>query len=301
MAQHIEGPLYHERMGRSGRPMVFVHPNPMDQSCWLFQMAHFSSWFRCIAIDVPGYGRSPKATQGLTLADMAQGCWEAVAEALSADSVEALGTDSLEALGTDGAILVGCSVGSSIVQQMHHLRPKQTAALVLSGTGWHPPEQNAPFVPARIEDYAREGLEFRWRYTFQDLSPSFGATPLAHYFAKMFMERNASADLKSILHQFRALGAPRAADFYSGIQCPVLLLSGTEDGAHASAFKLRDRIPGCEMHVMPGAGHACHMEQPWLFDERVIDFLKARSLFQWNPYSGERTFAGTSRGPRPYP
>jgi pimeloyl-ACP methyl ester carboxylesterase len=269
MAQHIEGPLYHERMGRKGRPMIFVHPNPMDQSCWLFQMAHFSTWFRCIAIDVPGYGRSPKATEGLTLSDMAQGCWEAVDEALGAN-VEA---------DADAVVLVGCSVGSSIVQQMHHLRPKQSAALVLSGTGWHPPEQNAPFVPARIEDYTREGLEFRWRYTFQDLSPAFGATPLAHYFAKIFMERNATADLDSILHQFRALGAPRAQNFYTGIQCPVLLLSGTEDGAHAGAFKLRDRIPGCEMHVMPGAGHACHMEQPWLFDERVVEFLKARGLF----------------------
>ena len=40
MAAHIEGALYHERMGRDGPVMAFVHPNPMDQSCWLFQMAH---------------------------------------------------------------------------------------------------------------------------------------------------------------------------------------------------------------------------------------------------------------------
>src|SRR3954471_6921750 len=98
MAEHIQGPLYYERMGRTGPIMAFVHPNPMDQSCWLFQMAHFSTWFRCIAIDIPGYGRSPKAEEGLTLADMAQGCWEAVDEGL----------------GGDPAVLVGCSVGSSL-------------------------------------------------------------------------------------------------------------------------------------------------------------------------------------------
>ena len=61
MAEHIDGPLYYERMGRTGPVMAFVHPNPMDQSCWIFQMAHMSTWFRCIAIDIPGYGRSPKA------------------------------------------------------------------------------------------------------------------------------------------------------------------------------------------------------------------------------------------------
>ena len=77
MAQHIDGPLYYEQMGKRGPVIAFVHPNPMDQSCWIFQMAQMSTWFRCIAIDVPGYGRSPKSQPGLTMQDLAQGCWEA--------------------------------------------------------------------------------------------------------------------------------------------------------------------------------------------------------------------------------
>src|SRR2546423_8132843 len=80
MAEHIDGPLYYERMGRSGPIMAFVHPNPMDQSCWIFQMAQFSTWYRCIAIDIPGYGRSPKSGPGLRMQDTAQACWEAVDE-----------------------------------------------------------------------------------------------------------------------------------------------------------------------------------------------------------------------------
>jgi len=39
MAEHIDGPLYYETMGKSGPVMAFVHPNPMDQSCWIFQIA----------------------------------------------------------------------------------------------------------------------------------------------------------------------------------------------------------------------------------------------------------------------
>ena len=104
MAQHVEGPLYYERMGRSGPVMAFIHPNPMDQSCWIFQMAHLSTWYRCIAIDIPGYGRSPKATPGLTMDDMAQACWEAIDDVIPGER----------------AILVGCSVGSAILPYMHH-------------------------------------------------------------------------------------------------------------------------------------------------------------------------------------
>ena len=156
MADHVEGPLYYERMGRTGPVMAFVHPNPMDQSCWIFQMAHLSTWYRCIAIDIPGYGRSPKATAGLTMSDMAQACWEAIDDAMPGER----------------AILVGCSVGAAIVPYMHHLRPQSTAALVLCGTGYSPNKEHAP---KRIAGYTAGGIDYRWDFTFEDLSPAFGA------------------------------------------------------------------------------------------------------------------------------
>src|SRR5690606_38941247 len=95
---HIDGPLYAEVMGpQEAPPMLFIHPNPMDSSSWLFQMAHFSTWFRCIAVDLPGYGRSPTASEGLTMDDIAEACWETV---------------DRFAPGRE-AVLVGCSVGST--------------------------------------------------------------------------------------------------------------------------------------------------------------------------------------------
>ena len=93
VAGHIEGPLHLEQAG-AGRPMVFVHANPMDKSSWLYQMAHFATWFRTIAIDLPGYGRSPRARAGVKLEDIAGACWEAVDE-----------------ITTEPAVLVGLSIG----------------------------------------------------------------------------------------------------------------------------------------------------------------------------------------------
>jgi len=260
MAQHIEGPLYYEKMGRTGPVIAFVHPNPMDQSCWIFQMAHLSTWYRCIAIDIPGYGRSPKAEAGLTVADMAQACWEAIDDAFPGET----------------AILVGCSVGSSVLPFMYHHRPEKTAALILSGTGYNPGKE---YTKRRIAAYAARGIDYRWDYTFEDLSPAFRATPLAHFFADLFAARNATADVETIIRQFEALARPEPEGHFERIACPSLILTGSEDGAHQSAFALQARIPGCALRVLPGAGHACQIEQPWLFDRFMIEFLKKNGLF----------------------
>src|SRR6187401_1305325 len=102
--------------------MVFLHPNPIDHSGWLYQLAHFAYWFRTIGIDFPGYGKSPPASPGLRINDLGEACWEAVDE-----------------LTDEAAILVGQSLGASVALRMAQRRPDRTLALVLSGYGYYPP------------------------------------------------------------------------------------------------------------------------------------------------------------------
>jgi len=167
MAAHIQGPLYYERAGRAGPVIAFVHPNPMDQSCWLYQMAHFSTWYRCIAIDLPGYGRSPKADVGLRMEDVAEACWEAIDDCFPGEP----------------AILAGCSIGSALLPFMHNLQEGRTRAIVVCGSGYDPKKE---FAPGRIKAYTEQGVDYRWDYTFQDFSPVFRPNPLSHYFASIF-------------------------------------------------------------------------------------------------------------------
>ncbi len=154
MAPHVNGKLYYECMGRAGPVIAFIHPNPMDQSCWIYQLAHLSTWFRCISIDIPGYGRSPTAEPGLTMDDMAEACWEAIDDAYPGET----------------CILTGCSTGSRIAPFMYHQRPEKTAALVVCGTGY---TAVSDVGVRRSKQYRDRGIDFRWGYTLEDFSGPF--------------------------------------------------------------------------------------------------------------------------------
>ena len=168
MAQHINGPLNWEQLGKTGRPVVFIHPNPYDLSCWTYQMSHFSTWYRCIGIDLPGYGRSPTATAELTMPDVAQACWEAVDEVTS-----------------EPAILVGLSVGSTVILHMAQQQPARTLAMIHSGCSYMPVKE---FAERRIRQYTEQGAAFRREHSLAVLSRRFGQTELGQYFTNLFVD-----------------------------------------------------------------------------------------------------------------
>jgi 3-oxoadipate enol-lactonase len=235
-------------------PMVFVHPNPQDSSSWMFQMAHFSTWFRCVAVDLPGYGRSPSAAAGLTMDEVAAAVWDAVDGS------------------TDGnpAVLVGCSVGSNVVQRMYHLRPASTVAVVVTG-GWRAVKEH----PARrIAGYRAKGLDYRYEHVLSNFSDDFARTPLAHWLAALFVERNATADAATIITMFEALGVPDPDWLQFDLHAPVLIVSGRLDRGHDAAHALHARLPDSRLQIIDDAGHACHLEKPWEFDAHVVRFLR---------------------------
>jgi len=256
-APTITGPLNWERAGKSGPPMVFLHPNPTDLDVWVYQMAHFSTWCRAIAIDLPGYGRSPHALPGVTMGEIAAACWAAV------DNVS-----------DEPAILAGCSVGFTLALHMAAQQPRRTSAILLSGCSYRP--GGKPFTAKRIESYSQEGVAFRATHFYNGVSKAFAQGPLGPYFERLFVERNDTADAGSIIEMFRALGQPDPEEIFDPT-APTMIITGSEDSSHESAFGLRDRM-GCELVTIDGAGHCCQLEQPWEWDRIALEFLRRKGV-----------------------
>jgi pimeloyl-ACP methyl ester carboxylesterase len=112
---------------------------------------------------------------------------------------------------------------------------------------------------------------------------------MAKFFADLFIERNDGVDVPSIIHQFHGHQMPDPEDLHSSISCPAIIITGTEDGAHPTSYVLQKRIPGCELKVLPGGGHTSHLEQPWLFNSFMIEFLSKHSLLPRPPKSVSTT------------
>lgn len=255
-------PLYWERLGAAGTPMLLIHPLPADRSAWLFQQAHFATWFRAITVDLPGYGNSPAAA-GVTVGEIAHACWRA-----------------LDATDPGPAILVGLSMGSTVAQFMAASRPERALALVLTGGGWFPPSDRRfhDNLAASIRHYRAAGLAARSPELERNYGPALRDTDLARYLTGLAVERNPTADLATIVASLEALRTPVPEDLHRRIAAPTLVVSGSADPGHEAHRRLAARIAGSELRIMEGAGHLCNVERPWEYDALVLEFLRRQGL-----------------------
>lgn len=234
---------------------MLVHPNPLDGTSWLFQVAHLSTWYRTFTVDLPGYGHSPRLTGPTTMPDLAAAAWRAVTRA-----------------GAGSVVIGGISIGAALALHMARQEPARTRALVLSGYGDSP---GKPFAQRRIDGYRAGGLAYRREHLREGLSPAFRGTAAGRDLDAILEDRGRLADVPSIIRLFEAHGAPDPADLFD-VAAPTLIISGSLDYALPGSRRMHERIRGSEMAIIEGAGHACNLEAPVAWNRHALDFLGRR-------------------------
>jgi 3-oxoadipate enol-lactonase len=249
--------IYFEVSGE-GFPFIMIHANPFDHNLWMYQIAHFSTYFKVIAVDIRGYGRSDKPTTAFTLKDMTD---------------DVLGVCHDE--NVKEAILGGVSVGSGMALLLGLDHSEMFKALILVGGS----SGGGASIDERIHGYTKIGVE---KYHIQHLkelvTPEFSQTKLGKYLLNTFVERDPWLSGESIGQIFRARGGTDMTARLRAMKVPTLVVNGEYDNSLAAGQRTASLIPGAVHKILPSTGHACCIEDPAGFDQFVLDFLRANGL-----------------------
>ena len=244
--------IHYETAGE-GPAMVLVHANAFDHDLWLYQIAHFSTWFRVIAPDIRGYGRSDKVTTPYTLEEMA---------------ADIIGVCRKE--GVSEAIVGGVSVGSAIAMMLALEYPAFVRALVLVGGASARPTS----YDARIRGYEQSGVAAYQRgHIAECFAPGFSGTKRGRYLTDMFVERGPRLDGRAIGQVFRARGGAHLSPRLPSLTMPTLVVNGEHDMSLADGRYTASLIPNAWHRELKGAGHCCNIEDPAAFDAAMGEFL----------------------------
>jgi 3-oxoadipate enol-lactonase len=248
--------IWYEVAG-DGPALVLVHANPFDHNLWMYQAAHFSTWFKVVSVDIRGYGRSAKMTTPYTLADQ---------------SNDVIGV--MKDLGIARAILGGCSVGSSIALNLGLDHADLFDAIILVGGNSGPSER----APLRIENYRKDLTGYHIQHLTQLVRPEFAASRLGAYLLNSFVERQPRLVGEAIANVFLASNGTDNTGRAPQMTVPTLVINGESDNSLPAGTETATLIPGAVHKILPGTGHACCIEDPAGFDRFVIEFLSARGL-----------------------
>jgi 3-oxoadipate enol-lactonase len=252
------------REAGSGDVVLFLHGLGGSRTAWEPQLGFLGRSHRCVAWDMPGYGKSQPGADPLTFESLA-------------DAAAAL----LDALNTPTANVVGISMGGMVAMHLALRHPDRVGSLVLLDSspafGLDGTTDAEEWADLRLEPLARGR-------TPADIAPAVlrsVAGPQAHDAviaeAVAAMARIPSAGLAAAV---RCLPSHDVRDRLANINCPTLVAVGNLDTETPPAYSLRlcHSIPGARYEEIPGAGHLSNLEAPDAVNNMVGEFLSTTTL-----------------------
>lgn len=276
---------YREWPGPDGLTIVCVHALGRNHLSWVGPSPVLSRHGRMLALDLPGYGLSPRSGRRGTV-----------------EAQQSLLHQFLDATTTGPVVLVGESLGGAVAARQAAHDRERIAGLVLVSSylppvfgGWRSPAVVSGLVLERLGEVGRVLVDV----PLDAIVPEVGRIPLSDEVAKeaAAMQRAQPRGLDALLTDAEALGSlvrlsaivSRAHAMFDAIRCPVLLLHGEAD-AEVPAVWARAAAaahPDWELHVMREVGHICDLDDPgawaslatrWLQGTVVPALDAARSL-----------------------
>ena len=253
-----------------GEPIVFIHGISGSWQNWLETLPHFARTNRVVALDLPGFGRSPKPS------------WP-----IDVPSYGRLVHDFCEKLGIGSGSIVGNSLGGFVAAEavtaapgrFHHLGLISAAGIINT---WNPKERAivTAFVWRTFSPhFARRSTTIIGRRTLRrEVFRRFVRYP-ERLSAELLWEQIANG-LERCPGFADALHAAIRHDIrerLGSIDIPTLILWGFDDRVIPvqAALSYHRRIAGSQLEIFERTGHVPQLERPRRFNPTLARFLSA--------------------------
>ncbi|MDA9171571.1 alpha/beta hydrolase [Alphaproteobacteria bacterium] len=244
-----------------GEMIVFLHGIGGNKKNWEENVEFFSSKFLSVAWDTRGYGESDDYLGSLNFQDVL-------------DDLKKV----LKYFNKDKAHIVGLSMGGQIATLFYEKFPESVKSLILCDTHFGLSnlslQEIEKFINLRKEPLV-QGKEPI------DIAPIVAKTLIGDVNNKIAYDKLVKSI--SILHKNSYLKTIEASmktehrHVFETINIPTLILVGELDTLTppSMAKEIKKKIPNSLIKVIPNAGHLINIEQPKLFNNYLLSFLKS--------------------------
>ena len=257
----------HSRVEGSGEPVLVLHGFTGAAESMQPVSEGLRDGWQVVRVDLIGHGDSdaPRDVAAYTM----ERCTEQVAA-------------SLDALEIGAAHVVGYSMGGRVALALATWKPERVRSAILVGASAGIRERDARTERRGADDALAARIECEGLETFVDAwmrLPLFSSQdalgPEALALAREQRLRNRPHGLANSLRGMGAGAQPALHSELGGVRVPICLVAGERDAKFtAIASQLADLLPDARVEVIPGAGHACHVEAPLEFVRIARDFLQ---------------------------
>ncbi|MDY0212606.1 MAG: alpha/beta hydrolase [Desulfuromonadaceae bacterium] len=251
---------YTEGGNPAAASVVFIHGFPFSSAIWKDQLKALGNNYHSVAYDFRGMGNSALGDGQYTLEG-------------HVDDLIAM----LDYLEIEQAIVVGLSMGGYIALRALERNPERFLGVVLCDT-----QSKADDNTAKLKRAAGA------KAVKQDGAAAFAEGFVGAVFTQTSLESNVPAVgfIKDLISATNPLaiagnliamaGRTDTTDSLQNISIPTLILVGEEDNLTTpdTARAMHAQIKGSELHLIPQAAHMSHLENPEVFNARLLEFLQ---------------------------
>jgi pimeloyl-ACP methyl ester carboxylesterase len=251
-----------------GEPILFVHGLAGCWQNWLENLPHFGRSHRAIALDLPGFGKSPMPSWPIDMPAYGR---------LIHDFCEKLGIDRV-------AALVGNSMGGFVSTEAVIERPSRFDKLVLvSAAGISFAETRGRRIEARVRMFEAvvpfmSGWRRHWVARPSGRQLAFGN--IFHYPNRIrpeLLQEQLDPSVRSpgFAAAIRGIGGYDTRHRLTEIEIPTLVVWGLRDRIVPveAAIGYHRLIPDSRLELFERTGHVPQMERPERFNQLLDDFL----------------------------